>query len=82
MKLVNTRTGQPLVTMEQGMPMQFHHDMLARAMEAFGVDIPVYLRGQFHNKTHIFPNDPDFSRAFREVYYTHTMDRDLYKWVE
>lgn len=80
MKLINTRTGEPLVTMEKDVPIQFHHPMLANEMEKFGVDIPVYLQPQFHDKTRVLMDDPDFERAFREVYYTHCMDRDLYKW--
>jgi hypothetical protein len=80
MKLVNTHTGNPLVTIEKG-TVQFHHSMLADEMELFGVTIPVYLRPQFNNKPRVYPDDPDFERAFRDVYYTHNIDRDVYVFL-
>jgi len=79
MKLINTHTGKPLVTIEEG-AVQFHHSMLADEIELFGVTIPAYMRPQFSDKTNVYLDDPDFERAFREVYYTHHIDRDLFKW--
>lgn len=80
MKLINTRTGQPLVTIEKDGTFQFHHQMLADEIKEFGVDIPAYLRPEFNHKKNVYLDDPDFERAFREVYYTHNIDRDLFKW--
>lgn len=82
MKLINTNTGKPLVTIGKEGTVQFHHSVLADEIELLGVSIPVYLRSQFDNKTNVYLDDPDFARAFREVYYTHNIDRDLFKWEE
>ena len=54
MKLINVQTGEPLVTIVPGSPIQFHHEMMDSAMRAFGIVIPLYLQPKFGDKSVVY----------------------------
>lgn len=82
MRLVNLKTGDTLISFTAGKQPEIKNAVLAGTLRSFGIAIPLYLRPQYGNRLHVLMEDPDFERAFKEVYYTHCMDRDLFQWIE
>lgn len=79
MKLVHKETGAILAEFNDGIP-TFHHRILKMEMEDCGILIPPYLRESFHNAKKIFPEDPLFEKAFREVYCVFTLPKNTFEW--
>lgn len=56
---------------------------LKRALEIDGITIPELLKEQYGNKTTVKLNDPEFTKAFKDVYYVkHYKDKENYKWFQ
>lgn len=79
MKLINTETHLPLVEFK-GAKTIFHSKYLEQEMSRLGIPIPPGMRSFYQGVDNVFLGDPDFQRAFREIYYITSMDPDLFRW--
>lgn len=79
MKLINSRTGFIVVEFKNGAP-QFHDRFLEAEMKERGIAIPVSRRFEFNGKETIYLNDPEFQRAFTEIYVPLSIASNLYQW--
>jgi len=81
MKLVNAKNGLVLVEFTENGPI-FGDPILEAEMRERGIRVPMPLIKEFDGKKRILAEDPDFQRAFTEIYYRFTIsDKDLYKIV-
>ncbi len=81
MKLINAKNGLILVEFTEDGP-RFGDPILEAEMTERGIRVPVPLQKEFDGKRRITADDPDFERAFKEVYYKFTIsDKELYKIV-
>ena len=81
MRLVNVTTKKPIVEFERE-EVLFHNKYLEREMRLLGIPIPHGLRGVYDGADYVFLGDRSFQQAFREVYYTTSMDQNDFRWVE
>ena len=81
MKLINTKTGDVVVEMDHG-EVVFHDRFLQKAMEKKGILIPPALQDEFGGKTYVRLGDPDFEKAFKEVFFNMSMNPSKYHWEE
>ncbi len=79
MRLINKKTKQPLVEIQQER-VHFYSDFLEKEMQVLGIEIPHGLQVQYGGKTHIMLGDPLFTKAFQEVYCVHYMDSTQFRW--
>lgn len=47
----------------------FHNQALEEALVLTGIVIPAPQRKEYEGKGNVFPNDPLFPKAFKEIYY-------------
>ena len=81
MRLVNTKSKQPIVEFTEGEAI-FHSKFLEHEMRSMGILIPHGLRGAYHGKDCIYLGEQEFQQAFKEVYYLTYMDATQFKWQE
>lgn len=81
MRLVNKKSNHPLVEFSKGQTI-FYNRFLEQEMRSMGIPIPHGLRGVYHGKDAIFLGEPDFPKAFREVYFFVAMDPETFHWEE
>lgn len=79
MKLVNTQTSQALVEFH-GDKTLIYNKFLENEMRTIGIPVPHGLRGLYKGKDCIRLEDPDFQRAFKEIYYLTAMSPDKFQW--
>lgn len=79
MKLVNTKTGFVVIEFRQGKT-EFHDRFLEAEMKETGILIPPAMAHAFEGKEVIFFGDPQFERAFIEVYYPLCIANSVYQW--
>lgn len=79
MKLVNSRSGFVLVEFKNGAPL-FHDRFLEAEMKERGVVIPSNQRAEYEGKDTIYPGDPQFQRAFTEIYVPLVIASNRYQW--
>ncbi len=48
--------------------------------KAVGIAIPVEQEASYGNKRFVKLNDPEFERAFREIYWEYSMDHTVFVW--
>lgn len=70
MKLVHIQTQRDL----------FADPIFQKAMTDFGIIIPKALQNEFAGKERVYLEDPEFLKAFQELYFNLEMDPNLYEW--
>lgn len=45
-----------------------------------GIYIPPAFRSEFSGKTYVFETDPEFTKAFIEIYCKQTLDQSFFQW--
>lgn len=80
-RLVNVHTNQPLIEFE-GDKTVIYNKYLEHEMRELGIPIPHGLRGVYHGKECVRLEDEEFQKAFKEIYYLTTMNRDTFHWSE
>lgn len=80
MQLVNASNGFVVVEIveDQVRINDFHLEAIMREQ---GIIIPPHLWKDFEGKKVVFLEDPDFIKAFKEVYVPMSMSRSMFKWV-
>lgn len=81
MQLINTKTGHVVIEF-QGEKTIFHDPYLEKAMKYQGIHIPPFLQKDFHDKEVVRLSDPEFQKAFHDVYYKLSLNQQLYQWKE
>ena len=79
MKLVHNTTGFVVIEFK-GNKALFKDRFLEREMKLHGIAIPPPLREKYHGKSSVHIEDKDFSKAFKEIYYTYTLNPGDYRW--
>lgn len=79
MRLVNSKSRQTLVDFTTTGAV-FYSKYLEEEMRRCGIPIPPGLRARFGGKDFIYLGDPDFQKAFREVFYLTAFDPGLFIW--
>ncbi len=79
MRLIHTRTNQPVVEFQKDETV-FFSNLLKKEMELIGINIPHGLRGVYQGKACIYLEDPEFQQAFKEVYYLSYLDPSHFEW--
>ena len=51
-----------------------------KSMSQSGIIIPEALQSQYGNKERVFWKDPEFVKAFKELFFNHEMDPKQYEW--
>ncbi|MEI6790452.1 MAG: hypothetical protein WCK42_04650 [Myxococcaceae bacterium] len=70
MKLIHIQTQQDLFT----------DPTFQKAMSQFGIVIPEALQKDFGDKQRVYLNDPEFMKAFKELYFNLQLNPKLYEW--
>jgi hypothetical protein len=81
MKLINTETSQSLVEFK-GEETIFHSKFLENEMRTIGISVPHGLRGVYKGKDCVRLDDPDFQKAFKEIYYLTSMNPEKFHWLD
>ncbi len=81
MKLIDSKTKQPLVNFHKK-TVTFYNKYLEQEMQIMGIPVPHGLRGLFGGKDIIFLGDPEFEKAFREIYYLTSVDPSRFHWMD
>jgi len=82
MKLVEMKHNQVLVEFKDDVVI-IHDQIIEQDIKKRGIFIPPAYRSEYDGKTTIKIGDPDFQRAFKEVYYAFTFkDKSLYRILE
>lgn len=81
MKLINTQTQFVIVEFKNGQP-QFYDRFLEKEMQQRGISIPLDQRPAFHGKKTIYLSDPEFQKAFIEIYVPLSIASPIYQWEE
>ena len=81
MKLINTKTGYVVVEFQNGRA-HFHDRFLEAEMKETGILIPPAYTSQYEGKEVIFLGEPEFERAFKEIYYPLCIANLRYQWQE
>jgi hypothetical protein len=79
MKLINTKTGFVVVEFESGL-VHFHDRFLEAEMKETGILIPSSHQADYGGKETIFLGDPEFEKAFKNIYYPLCIANVLYRW--
>lgn len=79
MKLVNQKTGFVIAELNP-MQLQIYDPILKKEMQSRGILIPPFLRKSFQGKKRVRLLDPNFQKAFREIYYEFSLDHEVYIW--
>lgn len=79
MHLINLETGEIVIEFNENGTV-FHNHLLEKEMEKMGIAIPHGLRGGYHGKDLVHLGDPDFEKAFREIYYLSYLSSKRFKW--
>lgn len=69
MKLIHIQTQRDL----------FEDPVFQKTMSELGVLIPKTLRPEFNGKSRVFLEDPEFPKAFSELYFRFELDPKLYE---
>jgi hypothetical protein len=80
MQLINIKTGFVVVKYLEAKAF-FNDRFLEKQMNIQGIVVPPFLQKQFNDKTVIFLKDPEFQKAFKEIYYLFSMNTKLFRWV-
>ena len=78
-KLENVATRHCVAELHNGKIEIFDFSILLEIKDK-GIYIPPMFRSEFSGKTHVYQEDPDFTRAFIDVYYKMTLDPHCFKW--
>ncbi|MES2504393.1 MAG: hypothetical protein V4534_05885 [Myxococcota bacterium] len=70
MKLIHIQTQQDL----------FSDPTFQKTMSELGIIIPTALQKNFNGKTRVYLDDPEFLKAFKQFYFEHEMNPNLYEW--
>ncbi len=79
MHLINLETGEVVIEFKKDGAI-FYNTLLEKEMKQMGIAIPHGLRGSYHGKDLIHLGDPDFERAFREIYYLTYLSHKQFAW--
>ena len=79
MHLINLETNEIVIEFNESGTV-FHSSLLEKEMERMGIAIPHGMRGSYHGKDLIHLGDPDFERAFKEVYYLTYLSSKPFAW--
>lgn len=80
MKLIDTRDQSTYVDLSPGQPPQFADQLMEQEMMLYGIEIPLKFRADFDDKPFVIWGDPDFARAFKDIYYLYNLNRELFQW--
>ena len=79
-KLINKKTQKPIVEFQQE-KIIIYNKFLEQEMRSIGINIPHGLRG-IYGKDYVRLDDPEFPKAFQEIYYLTTMDPTTFQWLD
>ena len=80
MKLISSEDKSLFAAFVPGKAPYFKDAFLQSAMQKWGVDIPLSKQSAFGGKKRVFPEDSDFPKAFREIYYVEHLNQERYHW--
>lgn len=81
MKLINNKSGY-VVAEYQGEKTVIHDRILEKEMTIRGVIISPALRSEYGGKATVHPNEREFQKAFKELYFTRVFNPKNYHWEE
>jgi len=80
-KLLNMETGTIVVEFKEGKAC-FNDRFLELEMKETGIYIPESKSGAFGEKEIVYLGDPQFEKAFTDVYYPLYIANSLYEWQD
>lgn len=81
MKLINKET-QCIVVEFTDTKTVFHDRFLEAEIAENGITIPPALQEEYEGKEVIFVEDPQFLKAFKEIYYPLGMNPKVFEWKD
>ncbi|MEZ5314615.1 MAG: hypothetical protein R3E91_00135 [Chlamydiales bacterium] len=81
MKLINIKTSQALIEFRDKQTI-IYNKFLEQEMNRIGIPIPHGSRSLYQGKDYIYLDDPDFQKAFKEIYYLTIMNPQQFHWID
>jgi len=82
MKVVKTADQSEFMHTQPGEPAVFANPYIQKGFENSGIAIPPGLVPDYNGKQFVYLEDPEFEKAFRELYFALEMDQDVYRLIE
>ena len=70
------------MSIKPGETPQFSNPYIQKGFEEFGIIIPAALVKDYNGKERVYLEDPEFEKAFRELYFAFEMDPHEFKLIE
>jgi hypothetical protein len=82
MKIINLKDNTEFMSVKRGETAKFANPYIQKGFEEFGIIIPPALVKDYSGKERVYLDDPEFEKAFRELYFAFEMDPGEYQLVE
>lgn len=82
MRIINIATNAEFMHIHSGELAQFTNKYIQQGFEEHGIVIPPGLREEYSGKSMVYLEDPEFEKAFRNLYFSSEMDHNTYQLIE
>ncbi len=82
MKIIQVKEGTEFMSIKPGETAKFTNPYIQKGFEEFGIIIPPALVKDYAGKERVYLDDPEFEKAFRELYFAFEMDQNEYKLIQ